>query len=82
VNINNMPAKEYASVFTAVGLDRLSYSPNPATLPASGWPTMGSLIDAGTRLLTFIDNTANQADVPYIIDGEPGFALRVRELTV
>jgi len=68
VNIDNLPVSQYASVFVAAGVDKLSYSPQSPTLPASGWPTLGALIDAGTRLITFIDNGADTAAVPYIID--------------
>jgi len=70
VNINNLPATRYDTVFKTVGLDTMSYAPTTQPLPATGWPTLGSLIDSGKRLLTFIDNTANPTDVPYIIDGE------------
>lgn len=70
VNINNLPATRYDTVFKTVGLDTMSYAPTTQPLPATGWPTLGSLIDSGKRLLTFIDNTADPTAVPYIIDGE------------
>jgi len=73
VNIDNLPATRYATVFSAVGLDKLAYSPTTLPLPASGWPTMGSLIDSGKRLVVFMDNTADPTTVPYVIDGEPAF---------
>ena len=72
VNIDNLPAAQYGAVFSAVGLDTMSYSPTTLPLPASGWPTLGSLIDSGTRLITFMDNTADPTTVPYIIDGKLG----------
>jgi hypothetical protein len=68
VNIDDLPVSQYASVFVAAGVDKLSYSPQSPTLPASGWPTLGALIDAGTRLITFMDNSADTTAVPYIID--------------
>lgn len=71
VNIDNMPATQYATVFSSVGLDTMSYSPTTLPLPASGWPTLGALIDSGKRLITFIDNTADPTTVPYIIDEFP-----------
>jgi hypothetical protein len=68
VNSDNLAASEFASVFVAAGVDKLSYSPSNASLPASGWPTLGSMIDAGTRMVTFMDNAADFASVPYLID--------------
>lgn len=71
VNSDNLAATEFASVFVAAGVDSMSYSPQSASLPASGWPTLGSLIDAGTRLVTFLSTTASFEAVTYLIDGEP-----------
>jgi len=68
VNINNLPPTDYDTVFRAVGLDTISYSPPTAILTEFDWPTLGSMIDAGKRLVTFLDNGANFAAVPYIID--------------
>ena len=70
VNSDNLAATQFASVFVAAGVNTLSYSPQSASLPASGWPTLGSLIDAGTRLVTFLSTTANFDTAPYLIDGE------------
>lgn len=70
MNIDGIAVSQYGTVFKAAGLDTVSYSPPAATIPASGWPTLGSLIDNGTRLLTFMDHGADTATVPYIIDGE------------
>ena len=70
VNIDNTPASQFASIFSTVGLDTMSYAPTTLPVPASGWPTLGSLIDSGKRLITFMDNTADSTAAPYIIDGE------------
>jgi len=68
VNIDNLPATAYDTVFKSVGLDTISYAPPSLTLPASGWPTLGSLIDSGKRLLTFLDNAADFTAAPYLLD--------------
>jgi len=68
VNIDNLLPSAYDTVFKAVGLDTISYTPTSSALPASGWPTLGSMIDGGTRLVTFLDNGADFATVPYLID--------------
>ncbi|KAG1875526.1 PLC-like phosphodiesterase [Suillus subalutaceus] len=56
VNSDTFPPSSYDTVFKAVGLDTID------------WPTLGSLIDSGTRLITFMDSNANFSSVPYIID--------------
>ncbi|KAK7463885.1 hypothetical protein VKT23_005820 [Stygiomarasmius scandens] len=68
VNIDNLAATEYDTVFKSVGLDSISYSPSSASLTADSWPTLGSMIDDGKRLVTFLDNTADFTTVPYLID--------------
>ncbi|KAI0735039.1 PLC-like phosphodiesterase [Earliella scabrosa] len=68
VNSDNVAPSEYDTVFKAAGLDTLAYAPESASLPASGWPTLGSLIDSGKRLVVFLSTTADYNAVPYIID--------------
>ncbi|KAJ7293107.1 PLC-like phosphodiesterase [Mycena rebaudengoi] len=68
VNIDNMKAAAYDPIFVAAGLDKLSFAPATSPLAASAWPTLGELIDKGTRLVTFLDNAADLTSVPYLID--------------
>ncbi|KAJ7786548.1 PLC-like phosphodiesterase [Mycena metata] len=68
VNIDDLAVSNYAPVFVSAGLDKLSYAPTSSAMPASGWPTLGTLIDAGTRLVTFLDNAADLTVVPYLLD--------------
>jgi len=70
VNSDNLAATRFASVFVAAGVNSMSYSPQSASLLANGWPTLGNLVDAGTRLVTFLSTTANFDAAPYLIDGE------------
>jgi hypothetical protein len=70
VNINNLPVTQYDQIFKAVGLDVGSFIPASTPLPAASWPTLGSMIDANQRLVTFMDNGAD-GSVPYILDGMP-----------
>lgn len=67
VNINNQPPSSYDTVFKAASLDNLLYTPSKSTLTASEWPTLGSMIDSGKRLVTFMDSNADFDAVPYII---------------
>ena len=61
-------------MFKAAGLDTISYVPQTTPLAAANWPTLGSMINAGTRLVTFLDNGGGNATVPYLLDG---MALRI-----
>ncbi|KAJ7246298.1 PLC-like phosphodiesterase [Mycena haematopus] len=68
VNIDDLPPTDYAPVFVNVGLDKISYAPTTSPLTNVAWPTLGSMIDAGTRLVTFLDNAADLTAVPYLLD--------------
>jgi hypothetical protein len=68
VNNDDLPVSSYDSVFKAAGVDTISYAPSSSAVAFSDWPTLGSLIDSGKRLLTFMDFKADITSVPYIID--------------
>ncbi|TFK30856.1 PLC-like phosphodiesterase [Coprinopsis marcescibilis] len=68
VNADNVPAGQYAAAYAATGLDSISYRPPNPALGYLEWPTLGELIDSNQRLVTFLSTTANQAEVPYLID--------------
>lgn len=70
VNSDNFLPSDFDAVFKSAGLDTLSYAPTSASVPASQWPTLGSMIDSGKRLVTFLDANADFTSVPYLIDGE------------
>ncbi len=64
-----MPPTTFDGVFKAAGLDTASWTPPSAQLNSTAWPTLGSLIDGGTRLVTFLAQQADFTQVPYLIDG-------------
>jgi len=68
VNSDDLVAAEFGSVFASVGLDSLSYAPSNSPIAASDWPTLGAMINNGTRLVTFLDNAADLTSVPYLLD--------------
>lgn len=68
VNSDNFAASAFDTVFQAAGVSSMSYSPESAFLTFDAWPTLGTLIDAGTRLVTFLDNAADFTAVPYLLD--------------
>jgi hypothetical protein len=69
VNSDGVQPSEFNKVFKAVGLDTLSYAPPSATTTFGSWPSLGTMIASGKRLVTFMDTKADFASVPYIIDG-------------
>ncbi|KZT74978.1 PLC-like phosphodiesterase [Daedalea quercina L-15889] len=65
---DNFSPAQYDTVFKAVGLDTLAYAPSSASLSYTEWPTLGDLIDNGTRLVVFLTTEADYTSVPYLID--------------
>lgn len=65
-NGDGIAGATFAAAFEAAGIDTYAYSPGK-TLSLSQWPTLGSLIDAGTRLVVFMDYPADTS-VSYILD--------------
>jgi len=65
---DNILPSAYASVFSSVGLDTMAYAPSNGTLTASAWPTLGTLINSGKRLVVFLTTQADFETVPYLID--------------
>ncbi|KAG9028284.1 hypothetical protein FRB95_006617 [Tulasnella sp. JGI-2019a] len=68
VNSDDQPASSFASAYQAAGIDTYAWSPTAATVATNAWPTVGSLIDSGKRLVSFMDNSADFTIVPYILD--------------
>jgi len=52
------------------GLDTIAYTPSKSTTALADWPTLGSMIDSGKRIVTFMDHDADITTIPYIIDGQ------------
>ena len=69
VNGDNVDVSHFDSAFASTGLKNYAYIPSssPADLAISAWPTLGSMISTGKRLVVFIDADANTASVPYIL---------------
>jgi hypothetical protein len=52
-NGDDIAISEFGSVFEAVGLDTYAYAPS-GNLALADWPTLGTLIADGTRLVVFM----------------------------
>lgn len=68
VNSNNLAASRFASVFASAGLDSYAYIPTASQISLGDWPTLGSMIDSGKRVVVFLDNGADYSAVPYLMD--------------
>ncbi|EJU00028.1 PLC-like phosphodiesterase [Dacryopinax primogenitus] len=68
VNSDDFDVSAFGQVFQSVGLDSVSFNPGTASLTLDQWPTLGQMLDNGTRLVTFMDTKADFTSVPYIID--------------
>ncbi|RFU28536.1 hypothetical protein B7463_g7802, partial [Scytalidium lignicola] len=65
-NGDGVSVSEFGSAMTSSGLARYAYTP-PSQLSMDKWPTLGELIDSGTRLVMFLDSGADTTVVPYIL---------------
>jgi hypothetical protein len=68
VNIDNQSAVTFAAIYEAAGLVTVAFLPASQPLTFTAWPTLGSMIDSGRRLITFLDNSADPGTVPYLLD--------------
>ncbi|KAL8845696.1 MAG: hypothetical protein Q9198_011367, partial [Flavoplaca austrocitrina] len=49
----------YGEAFKSSGLDKMAYIPASHPLAFNAWPTLGEMIDAGRRLVVFMDYGAD-----------------------
>ena len=58
----------YGEAFRSSGLDKMAYIPPTHPLAFDAWPTLGEMIDAGRRLVVFMDYGADIKKVDFILD--------------
>jgi len=63
----NSPKDIWDLAFVNSGTASLAYIPPAKPLKESEWPTLGQLIDSGTRAVVFVDGGANDGEVEYIL---------------
>ncbi|KAK7749153.1 hypothetical protein SLS62_008441 [Diatrype stigma] len=64
---DNIDIEKFGDAFVDAGLDGYVFQPD-GDLGLADWPTLGQLIDAGTRLVVFMDYNADTSKVPYILE--------------
>jgi hypothetical protein len=57
----------WAPAFEASGIVPYAYVPPSDIQGGSNWPALGSMIDSGKRLVTFMDYNSNTTAAPYIL---------------
>ncbi|KAF6820484.1 hypothetical protein CSOJ01_00740 [Colletotrichum sojae] len=70
VNSDNQPASAFGSVFESSGISKYGYKPSTSSATSS-WPTLQTMIDADTRLVTFVASITADSAYPYLL---PEFA--------
>ncbi|KAF2422109.1 PLC-like phosphodiesterase [Tothia fuscella] len=60
----------FDGIFRKVGIEKFAFRPkgSPDALGMGDWPTLGEMIDAGQRLVVFVDYGADEKAIPYILD--------------
>ncbi|KAI0032912.1 PLC-like phosphodiesterase [Vararia minispora EC-137] len=56
----------WAPAFASSGIDQLAYVPPHVPMKRTEWPTLGSMIDSGKRVVVFLDSGAD-GSVDYIL---------------
>ncbi|WWC92911.1 uncharacterized protein L201_007873 [Kwoniella dendrophila CBS 6074] len=67
-NPENLPVSTYSPILTSSGISQYLYQPSSSAIALSEWPTLGSLIDAKTNIVAFLDYQADFTTEPKLID--------------
>jgi hypothetical protein len=62
------PVTDYVPFLEQTGLVQYAYLPPKIPMAITDWPTLGSMILTGKRVIFFMDYEANQTAVPYVLD--------------
>jgi len=62
------PVTDYVPFLEQTGLIQYAYQPPKIPMAITDWPTLGSMILKGKRVVFFMDYNANQTAVPYVLD--------------
>lgn len=68
VNSDDFTASDFGAVFESSGISEYGYTPTSTSGPISTWPTLQTLIDADTRLLTFVADITYTSTYPYLMN--------------
>lgn len=57
----------WVPAFQSSGILQYVYTPEISSPGLNGWPTLGSMIDSGKRVVVFMDYNTNTTAAPYIL---------------
>jgi len=66
-NPENVSAEVWQPIFETSGLAAMAYAPPQTPMSREDWPTLRELLDAGKRLVVFMDKGAEGKSVPYLL---------------
>jgi len=69
-NPDSMAITVWGEIFNTSGIAEMAYVPPFRSTPTDtlSWPSLGTMISSGQRVVIFLDRGANQAQVPFILD--------------
>lgn len=67
VNSDNRDASEFGTAYTSSGLSTYGFTPSTTSGPLATWPTLGTMISANTRLVSFIASITYDSAYPYLL---------------
>jgi hypothetical protein len=67
-NGDYVPVTDYIAPIQASGITQFVYTPPKIPMALEDWPTLGSMILSGQRVVLFMDYDADQTKVPWILD--------------
>lgn len=68
VNSDSFNATDFGPVFEASGIDKYGYTPTGTDSSSVTWPTLQDMINADTRLVTFIASYTYSSDYSYLLN--------------
>lgn len=68
VNSDGIAPSVWAQSYTDSGLSKYVYTPANVPIAYSEWPTLREMINAGTRVVSFLAQNADVSSVPYLLD--------------
>lgn len=69
VSSDNLSPATLGAIFRSSAISSKSYfPPSPTHANSTQWPTLSTLIEKNTRLVSFVANIAPAADTPYLLD--------------
>ncbi|GAA5866495.1 hypothetical protein JCM3774_004702 [Rhodotorula dairenensis] len=68
VNSDGIAPAVWAQSYSDSGLSKYVYTPANVPIGYSEWPTLQEMINAGTRVVSFLAQNADVSSVPYLID--------------